>query len=385
MSPKSNLFLCIMVMAGSFGCDVSVPFNPGGAFEPVDGFFDDVEQSLDNLVEDPLGAKPFPVIVGGDNERVFYATNLTDVRLRFQGPGNDVVIPGFTGPSNLYLYEQKKRDLIRALIPSSAFLGIATDSDYIAYVRASETDESRFDIVASWVNLPLDVATIDGGDDGQFVVPFGLRLSEGRLVYLTESRDGAEARLNVEDLDGIEPSLSIEVGHIWSTDLRGERLVYVEGSTQGGARVVLRDLGTDEVNTIAELPRSVYWSEVTITLNSIVWSEGGNSGLQRVWRHDLASGETRLWADAVPGVLAGANDSYFVVEESQYNDIAEPTRIIVRKYDSEGRGKKLAEFRADGLAGQTTVLGDRVAWVNADRRVVVAPLSGGDRISFRPF
>lgn len=375
----------LIASIGLVGCDVSVPFNPSGVFMPTDDFFDDVEQSLDNLVEDPLGAKPFPVIIGGDNERVFYATNLTDIRLRFQGPGNDLVIPGFSGPSNLYLFEQKKRDLIRALIPSSAFLGIATDGDYIAYVRPSETDESRFEIVASWVDLPLDIATIDGGDDGQFVVPFGLRLSEGRLVYLTESSDGAEARINVESLDGIEPSLSIEVGDIWSMDLRGERLVYVEGLAQGGARIVLRDLGTDEVNTIAELSRSAFWSEVRVTLNSIVWSEGGNSGLQRVWRHDLASGETRLWADAVPGVLAGANDDYFVVEETQYNDIADPTRIIVRKYSSEGRGKKLAEFRADGLAGQTMVLGDRVAWVNADRRVVIAPLSGGDRISFRPF
>ena len=378
---------CVWLVAsiGLFGCDVSVPFNPGGAFESVDDFFGDVEQSLDNLVEDPLGAKPFPVIVGGDNERVFYATNLTDIRLRFQGPGNDVVIPGFSGPSNLYLFEQKKRDLIRPFIPSSPFLGMATDGDYIAYVRPSATDESRFEIVASWVNLPLDIAVIDGGDDGQFVAPFGLRLSEGRLVYLTNSSGFADSRLNVEDLDGIEPSLSIEVGGIWSMDLRGERLVYVERTEQEGARVVMRNLSTDEVNTIAELSRSAVWSEVRVTLNSIVWSEESDSGLQRVWRHDLASGETRLWADAVPGVLAGANDDYFVVEETQYNDIADPTRIIVRKYDSEGRGKKLAEFRADGLAGQTTVLGNRVAWVNADRRVVIAPLSGGDRISFRPF
>ncbi len=55
------------------------------------------------------------------------------------------------------------------------------------------------------------------------------------------------------------------------------------------------------------------------------------------------------------------------------------------RYDADGKRKKLAEFNADGFAGQSQILGGRAVWVNPDRRIVIQPLTGGDRKIFRPF
>lgn len=83
--------------------------------------------------------------------------------------------------------------------------------------------------------------------------------------------------------------------------------------------------------------------------------------------------------------MAGAADEYFVTEEYTSSGRSGVERIVVRQYDQAGEEKRLATFRADGLAGQTQIIGDQAAWVNPERRVTLAPLSGGGRTQFRPF
>lgn len=91
-----------------------------------------------------------------------------------------------------------------------------------------------------------------------------------------------------------------------------------------------------------------------------------------------------MWADGVTGELAGASDTHFVTAE-YLEEFAAPMKVRVVRYDAGARTKKLAEFRADGLAGQVRAIGNRAAWVNPDREVVLAPLAGGDRTAFKPF
>ena len=113
-------------------CTVNAPFDPSDPFRDLSGLIDDDQSGFENAIEDPLGSKPFPIVFGGDSERVFYATNLTDIRIKFSGPTNDVVIPGLLGPSNVYKFQNKERELIRPLVPSHATAGMATDRQFPA-------------------------------------------------------------------------------------------------------------------------------------------------------------------------------------------------------------------------------------------------------------
>lgn len=60
-------------------------------------------------------------------------------------------------------------------------------------------------------------------------------------------------------------------------------------------------------------------------------------------------------------------------------------RTVIRLHEVGGRERKLADFRTTGLSGQSRILGNRAVFVNPDRRIVIVPLDGGDRRSFKPF
>ena len=98
-----------------------------------------------------------------------------------------------------------------------------------------------------------------------------------------------------------------------------------------------------------------------------------------MFAYDIASGEQGLWADAVAGTLTGATDTYLLTEERVHESNRDAVRLIIRSYDREGRSRKLAEFAADGLAGQSQVLGDRAVWVKPHRHLVTARLAGVER------
>ena len=102
---------------------------------------DKLLNQLGGFLEDPLGTEPFPVIIGGDDAQVFYATNLGDITFRFPGMAYDSVLPGFLGPSNVYQFTKKAPELIRPLVPSgatrpTAMARLVTDGRYVAYVSS---------------------------------------------------------------------------------------------------------------------------------------------------------------------------------------------------------------------------------------------------------
>ncbi len=107
--------------------------------------------------------------------------------------------------------------------------------------------------------------------------------------------------------------------------------------------------------------------------------------MSRIRAYDIPTGTTRLWADDVIGDLTGATDDFFITEQYVTNSPEGADRIVLRRYDAEGRAVKLADFRAQGLAGQSRILGDRAAWVNPERRILLQPLAGGDRTRFDPY
>jgi hypothetical protein len=378
---------------GFVGCNVNVPFDPSDLVRPIDDVFEGVQEGLADAVADPLGAKPFPVLVGGDNERVFYATSLTDIRINFPGATNDVVIPGFLGPSNLYRFERKERELIRPLIPGGAVGRLATDGRYVAYVAYPELNPPREQLRVTDLETFADYAVFDGAsDDASTVLTVGMALSSGRLAFLLAELDGGAGRLRIEDLKEIDPTTEIEIrgdvsGDPPPFDLRGNRLALVERADDGSLFLSLRDLSTDTSTVIAERLRMSFRVEarVVLTDNSLVWSEPADDGLSRILRHDLTSGVTRVWVEAARGELAGATDEFLVTEEPIYRRPDRADQISVHRYDLGGERRTLATFRADGLAGQTRVIGNRAVWVNAERKIVIAPLNGGDRTIFRPF
>ena len=150
------------------------------------------------------------------------------------------------------------------------------------------------------------------------------------------------------------------------------------------SEIILHDLATDETTVIAQNLDNGF-VPLFLTDNRVVWAERASGDLLRVWAHDLPSGTTFVWADAVEGDLVGASDDFLLTEEYIDRSPDKPDRIAVVRYDADGKRKKLAEFNADGFAGQSQILGNRAVWVNPDRRIVVQPLAGGDRKIFRPF
>ena len=366
-------------------CNVNAPFDPTNVFRPLDDALENAEQFADNLVEDPLGSKPFPVIIGGDNAKVFYATNLGDVRVNFPGPTNDLVFPLFDGPSNLYSIENKTRDLVRPLVPASGAFGLVTDGDSFAYLSSEDPNSRPISLVSDSVYFPAPTVVFQSRpEDGTTLLVGLLAMDAGRLAFVVTDENSQTAVLHLEDLYGTVPGLEIETKWITAIDLKGARLAYAGADLDGVLRIHLRDLNADTDTTVAELRAEFGVWGLGLTENRLFWEETVDYERSRVVVFDVPTNETRVWADSAPGRFAGANDEYFVTEEYFERDNGAGVYTI-RRFDELGREKKLATFRADGLAGQTTVLGDRVVWVNPDRKIVITPLAGGDRISFRPY
>jgi len=373
----------VFVVLGSVGCTIDVPFPPSGLEE----FFGRQQSGVERWFRDPFDSRPYPVLVGGDSERVYYATSLTDIRLNFRGRTNDLVLPSFVGPSNLYEYKDGRRALLRALIPAGAFWGMTTDGTYVAYVRIGQLEDfPNYSVVVSEVAAGAERVVFDPAAEGPELSITGrpVALADGRVALVLFSTASQTDRIRVEDLTGQQPRREIESEAIGSIALHGGWLAYAEVAA-GQSRVVLRDLVTDQVVVVAADARSEYPATVQLTDNTVVWMEAGQSGIGRVLAYDIPTATTRVWADAATGELAGATDTYFLTEEFVYNERTDVERIVIRRYDGTGQAEKLAEFRADGLAGQSRILGDRAAWVTADRRVILAPLAGGPRTSFRPY
>lgn len=369
------------------GCNFNVPVDPSDLFQPIDNLIDDIDNTVDDLVTDPLNSNPYPVLVGGDNARVYYTTNIGDTRINFPGATNDIVIPGYVGPSNLYQFASRRRELIRPLIPTGSYFGLATDGQRIAYIAVTDSTEISKQLIVADVNsLESEVIFVQYLDDTTDNLGSGLALDDGRLVFvLSNSEQGS--RLRIEDLTGIEPAIEIEADTFRDFKLRGDRLAYMVVSEAGTNDLLLRNLSTNETTVVALGLRVNYSNDarVELTDNFVVWSEPNFEDSDRVMAYNIVDGTTSVWADSVVGILAGANDEHFVTEEfvERYPDAA--NKYKVRRYDLNGSVRVLAEFRADGLAGQTTVIGDRAAWVNPERKVVLAPLAGGDRTIFEPF
>ncbi|MBN2559882.1 MAG: hypothetical protein JXQ75_03005 [Phycisphaerae bacterium] len=353
------------------------------------------------LLEDPLGTQPYPVIIGGDDAQVFYATNLGDITFRFPGLTYDTVLPGFLGPSNVYQFTKKKPELIRALVPAgptdpTAMTKVVTDGRYVAYACSlSQAPLFKNDILVVedlWLFGPLNPRVVfdrEGRDD----LDFGsdMVLDSGRLVFAVRDDTNHVSQIHVEDLTGADPTREIEVGEfVWSLALRGNLLVHTENN-EGQHRVVLRDLATDEVTLLADDARFLA-SDVFLTANSVVWAESVySSETSRVMAWDVPTATRSVWSDSVLGELAGATDDFLLTQEQIaygppiVNPDNKADMIIVRRYDRDGKSRKLAEFRWTGLSGQAQVIGNRAAWVKPNRKIVLAPLDGGDRTTFKPF
>jgi hypothetical protein len=369
------------------GCTWNVPFDPAGFFGSLGDTLANLGEELTSALDDPLGSKPFPVLIGGDSERIFYATNLGDTRINFPGPTNDLVIPGFFGPSNLYKYEAGQSTLVRPLIPSGVFSAVATDGEYLVYgVSGEEGVLLPNQLVADRLDVAEQRVLFDASAVGSDAYVGSPIVDGGRVAFMVG--DGAAtpgAWLRIEDLEGAQAGREIETGFRFVFDLRGNLFVY-ELYHDELSELILLDLTTDETLTLAgDLPSGTFIGNVFFTNNRVVWSERGEDGVTRIVAYELASGATSVWADAVSGRLTGATDDHFLTEEYRLgsNNITE--RIYIRLHEVGGRVRNLADFRADGLAGQSRILGDRVVFVNAQRRIVIVPIYAGERTSFKPF
>ncbi|MGE3182919.1 MAG: hypothetical protein AB7N71_14910 [Phycisphaerae bacterium] len=147
----------------------------------------------------------------------------------------------------------------------------------------------------------------------------------------------------------------------------------------------LSDLATDDETVIATNVRFAGRTPAFLTNNTVLFATIGSTGDTRVSRYDLTTGVTTVIVDAVSGFVTGASDDFFITEEDVFTNDDATRRIAIRRYDDEANNKKLAEFRADGLAGQSRIIGDRAIWVNRERKIIIAPLAGGDRTSIKPF
>jgi len=394
MHQRLALSGCAFVLLLS-ACNIDAPFDPARIFQPIDQALEQIENAIDNALADPLGSKPYPALIGGDSERVFYAANLGDIQINFPGPTNDLVVPGVLGPSNLYEFTRRKPDLIRPLVPAGAATGVVTDGVHLAYVALTDLDApGEFPLP---VPNTLIVATVGGLDDRvvfdgpaggstELVAPGSLALDAGRLAFVIVAADFSSSRIRIVDLVGDDATRDIEADAFRnSIRLRGNLLVYGDSSQEEGDRIVLRDLNEPEETIIARNLRTDGNLQVYLASNAVVWSEDVGDGISRVMSYSITSGETRLWADAVRGTLTGASDAHFITEELVDNFPDAPNRVIIRRFDQDAKEKKLAEFRQDGLAGQSRIIGDRAAWVNPDREIVLAPLAGGDRTIFKPY
>jgi len=337
------------------------------------------------------------VIIGGDDAQVFYATNLGDVPFSPPGVTYDSVITGFFGPSNEYQFSRRKPELIRPLTPTAADVWTRpiTDGRYLVYWAGNRLDSGLGAIVAEDLELlgPLNPRTIfdpEGEGESNTHIVNDLVLDSARVAFTLYNFKEKISRIRIIDLFG-DATREIEVeGRVWSLALLGNHLAYTVRFEQQD-QILLRDLATEEGPLLAVDVRFIK-SDAFLTQNSVIWGEGEWSDeFSRVWIHDIPSGTKRVWTDNIQGVLVGATDEFLITEEEiaydpfPFNPENKPDMIVVRRYDRDGKVRKLAEFRWTGQSGQTRVIGDRAVWVNPRRKIVLAPLDGSDRTIFKPF
>lgn len=370
-------FALALVGLLAVGCTVDSPVDPAGLLEGWAGISEQVGNRLADLVADPLGNRPYPVLVGGDSARIFYATNLGDVRVRFSGPTDDLVIPGILGPSNLYRIVDGERELLQPLVPAGALSGLTTDGQWIACIVVPDLEAPTTEVrVAQVWGEPF---TIYAAPEGDVVLP-PLAISAGRVAFMTVDIETGAATLRVLAIEGAAEVARVET--VGAFDLLSDRLAYAIEADGGGA-IVLHDLAVDEATELAR-GSGLAGANVYLTNNAVVWGVESGEGHTAVSAYDLPTATVRVWADAADGTLTGAADGFFVTEEEQERSTTS-YRIVVRAYDDEGTARELARFRAHGLAGQATIFGRRVAFVNAERRIVTALPTGEDRESYAPF
>lgn len=360
------------------GCTIESPLDPASISGDITDFFNQVAREIENAVKNPLDQKLYPKLLGGDSESIYYATNLGDIRVTFDGPSNDWVFPGIVGPSNLYVYQNGERRLARPLVPAGALSRMAFDGDSLAFVLSRnigtpEFTESVIVSRAAFNNLTLLDAPLA---DGAFVTQLAIS-GERVAVLLDGASDAAADRVRLFDLRDPSAPDEFAAGRIGGLVLRGDRMAFLADD----ARIVLVEL---VAGSTVEVP-AARALDLTLANNHVVWTVAGSSGSSAVYAYSIPDGVTKIWADAVPGRLAGATDDHFVTETTEIGSNGRTFRVVVRRYEVAGGSRVLADFRADGLAGQTMVLGNRAVFVNADRRIVVVPFDGGERFNFRPY
>ena len=60
---------CLLGLATA--CNFNVPFDPAELVRPIDEALNSLQNGLEGALADPFGTRPFPVLVGGDGERVY--------------------------------------------------------------------------------------------------------------------------------------------------------------------------------------------------------------------------------------------------------------------------------------------------------------------------
>lgn len=355
-------------------CTIEAPFDPATLLLPGSTLGETLEKFGQQL-EDPFNNRPTPVLLGGDSKRIFYATDLTEIDIRFDGPTNDIVLPGFIGPSNVYVHEDGERSLVRRLVATGALWRLATDGASVAFVQKPGigTDAQENDLV-----LDGEVLLSHAPGDETFFAD--IVLVEGTLAVTEQSLDGAFAsRIHVFEAASGEARFLISAQVVSRLSLLGDELVY--WTNVGGVyRLIGFNVVSGENKTLAESsspPLDVFQSA-----NRVVWSEEIDFEHARVMALDRASGQVTTLAETISGRLAGATDQIFVSEEEFTADNDVTGRIAVRRHDVDGTVEELANIRADRRAGQTFVAGDRAVFVNDDQRVVVVPLADGERFNF---
>lgn len=368
------------------GCTIEAPFDPLSVVGPLANAIESIQKEIENAVADPLDSKPFPVLIGGDSERIFYATNLGDIRITFPGRSNDLVLPGLLGPSNLYVHQGGERSLLRPLVVGGTFTGAATDGEWVTYVQwIDQENPGPYRLLAGPTGLPgFDSSIYEIDPAAGWIYP-AVDADAGRAAFVTRELDVELDVLRVVDLGSQAITAEISAAEIVSFDLKVNRLAWAE-RTADSVVVRLRDLTTAEDRTLATGIRSGAGEvDVFVTLNAVVWNEPTSAGVSRVVSFDLLEERQAVRADAIPGALAGATDTVLVTQEYTQDSLASPWRITIRRHTPEEPDKVLAEFRADGLAGQARILGDRIVFVNRERKIVVASLVGEGRTNFEPY
>lgn len=386
MRSRAGTIVVAIGALATAGCTVEAPFDPGQLVGGVDDLFQSVQDRVSELLADPLDSRPYPSLLGGDSERIFYATNLGDIRIKFRGPTNDLVLPGLLGPSNLYRIQDGQRELLRPLIPAGALSGLGTDGQYVVYVFVLDAERPGLHrLVAGELGGGRDRTLLEVEPDAAVILP-PLAVHEGRVACVVSDWQAGTAALRVLDLASGAEVATVEQADFASFDLRAGRLVYAAPAGGTSIAITLRSLGTGAETGVATVdPGPAGWLKVLLTDNKVVWAEPVGGGLSRIVAYDIPAGTTRVWVDAVAGELAGAHDDFFVTQETIFPASGRPERIAIRRYDSAGRSRVLADFRAHGLAGQARILGNRVVFVNAQRRIVAVPLTGGGRTSYAAY